>query len=199
MLTRIRLSCDAAPRSSGTAVIRPTSARRGSSLTFREFPASATSASAVRPAGRFRPRAFDEILSLSVRRSKPTAPLIRSFRYSESGNTLVDTLQASSRLSQAGGLEPLYQALMLNHIQGMLIEPFDYPTLGEKKIRDITTIIAFNDPPVPHGLIMSKKAVSPTEQEKWRALVDAMRADGTTRRIFEKYFDPDLAATLVNF
>lgn len=125
--------------------------------------------------------------------------VIRSFRYSESGNTLVDTLQASSRLSQAGGLEPLYQALMLNHIQGMLIEPFDYPTLGEKKIRDITTIIAFNDPPVPHGLIMSKKAVSPTEQEKWRALVDAMRADGTTRRIFEKYFDPDLAATLVNF
>ena len=122
--------------------------------------------------------------------------VIRSFRYSESGNTLVDTLQASSRLSQAGGLEPLYQALMLNHIQGMLIEPFDYPTLGEKKIRGIT---AFNDPPVPHGLIMSKKAVSPTEQEKWRALVDAMRADGTTRRIFEKYFDPDLAATLVNF
>ena len=54
--------------------------------------------------------------------------VIRSFRYSESGNTLVDTLQASSRLSQAGGLEPLYQALMLNHIQGMLIEPFDYPT-----------------------------------------------------------------------
>ena len=125
--------------------------------------------------------------------------VIRSFRYSESGNTLVDTLQASSRLSQAGGLEPLYQALMLNHIQGMLIEPFDYPTLGEKKIRDITTIIAFNDPPVPHGLIMSKKAVSPAEQEKWRALVNAMRADGTTRRIFEKYFDPDLAATLVNF
>ena len=38
-----------------------------------------------------------------------------------------------------------------------------------------------------------------TEQEKWRALVNAMRSDGTMLRIFEKYFSADLATTLVNF
>lgn len=125
--------------------------------------------------------------------------VIRSFRYSETANQLVDSLQAANRVRQAGGLAPLYEALTLNHTQGMLIEPFDYPTLDEKQIRDLTTIIAFPDPPVPHGLIMSKKALPPAEQEKWRALVNAMHADGTTLRIFEKYFNPDLAATLVNF
>lgn len=125
--------------------------------------------------------------------------VIRSFRYSESANQLVDSLQSTSRLSQAGGLEPLYQALMRNHIQAMLIEPFDYPTLDAKNIREATAIIAFNDPPVPHGLIMSRKALPVAEQEKWRALVDAMRADGTTQRIFEKYFTADLAAAMVNF
>ena len=36
--------------------------------------------------------------------------VIRSFRYSESANRLVDSLQNSNRMSQAGGLAPLYQA-----------------------------------------------------------------------------------------
>jgi polar amino acid transport system substrate-binding protein len=125
--------------------------------------------------------------------------VIRSFRYSESANRLVDKLQATNRINQGGGLAPLYQALMLNHIQGMIIEPFDYPTLDEKKIRDVTTIIEFNDPSVPHGLIMSRKALPTSEQEKWRALINEMRADGSMRRIFEKYFKPELAAAMVDF
>ena len=102
-------------------------------------------------------------------------------------------------MSQAGGLAPLYQTLLLNRIQGMIIEPFDYPALEEKKIRDLTAIIEFNDPAVPHGLIMSNKALSRAEQENWRKLVDGMRSDGTVRRIFEKYFKPDLAAAMVEF
>lgn len=125
--------------------------------------------------------------------------VIRSFRYSESGNRLVDRLLAADRVSQAGGLAPLYQTLMLNHIQGMIIEPFDYPTLDEKNIRDQTSIIEFNDPPVPHGLIMSKKALTLVEQAEWRALIDEMRRDGTMRRIFEKYFKPDMAAAMTDF
>ena len=81
----------------------------------------------------------------------------------------------------------------------MIIEPFDYPAIDEKKIRDVTTIVEFDDPAVPHGLIMSKKALPPAEREKWRALVNEMRADGTVRRIFEKYFKPDLADSMVDF
>jgi len=125
--------------------------------------------------------------------------VIRSFRYSESANRLVDTLQDASRVSQAGGLAPLYQALLLGRIQGMIIEPFDFPALEENKIREMSTIIEFNDPPVAHGLIMSRKALSTAQQEQWRAIVDELRADGTMRRIFEKYFKPELAAALVNF
>lgn len=132
------------------------------------------------------------------RNEKLQLGVIRSFRYSDKANRLVDSLQAGNRISQAGGLAPLYQALMLNHIQGMIIEPFDYPSLDEKKIRDMTTIVEFNDPPVPHGLIMSKKALPLAEQERWREVLNDMRADGTMRRIFEKYFKPDLAHALVD-
>jgi polar amino acid transport system substrate-binding protein len=125
--------------------------------------------------------------------------VIRSFRYSESANRLVDKLQQANRVSQAGGLAPLYQTLMLGRIQGMIIEPFDFSALEEKKIREMTTIFEFSDAAVPHGLIMSKKALTATQMEQWREMVNGMRVDGTMRRIFEKYFSPELAAALVNF
>ncbi len=124
---------------------------------------------------------------------------IRSFRYSASANQLVDQLQAVNRVSQSGGLAPLYKTLMLNQIQGMIIEPFDFPALEEKAIRDITTVVEFNDPSVPHGLIMSKKSLPPAEQAQWHTLINGMRSDGSMRRIFEKYFKPALAAAMVDF
>jgi len=125
--------------------------------------------------------------------------VIRSFRYSPTANRLVDDLQSANRVSPASGLPPLYEALELNQIQGMIIEPFDYPTLDSKNIHAWTSIIEFNDAPVPHGLIMSKRALPPAEQDAWRALIAGMRADGTVRRIFEKYFPPDLAAAMTSF
>jgi polar amino acid transport system substrate-binding protein len=71
--------------------------------------------------------------------------------------------------------------------------------LQEKKIREVTSIVEFNDPAVPHGLIMSKKALPAEEREKWSALINGMRSDGTMRRIFERYFRADLAATMTEF
>lgn len=125
--------------------------------------------------------------------------VIRGFRYSPSANRLVDELQQANRVSQAGGLDPLYQALLQGRIQGMIIEPFDFPALEEKRIRAVTSIVEFNDPPVLHGLIMSKKSLSQAQQESWRALVQGMRRDGTMLRIFKKYFPPELAAAMVDF
>jgi polar amino acid transport system substrate-binding protein len=133
------------------------------------------------------------------RNDKLQLGVIRSFRYSASANRLVDQLQAANRLSQSGGLAPLYKTLMVNQVQGMIIEPFDFPALEEKAIRGSTNIVEFNDPSVPHGLIMSKKALAPADQLQWRALIDAMRSDGSMKRIFSKYFKPELAAAMVDF
>jgi len=124
---------------------------------------------------------------------------IRSFRYSSRANALVDRLIADNRVTHATGLDPLYQLLLANRIQGMIIEPFDYPAITATDIRALSDTLEFGDPPVPHGLIMSRVSVAPGEQQKWRDLIDAMRADGTILRIFQKYFNPDMAQAMVNF
>jgi len=125
--------------------------------------------------------------------------VIRSFRYSVTANRFVDELDAQGRVSYATSLDPLYQILLEGRVQAMIIEPFDYPILESAKIRDKTLIVEFDDPPVPHGLIMSRKSLTPQQQEAWRSLVDEMRADGTVQRIFEKYFKPDLARLMTQF
>ena len=125
--------------------------------------------------------------------------VVRSFRYSASANTLVDKLLATNRVSQAGGLDPLYQALLANSIQGLIMEPFDFNIAETRRLFDIASVIEFNDPPVPHGLIMSNKSLQQSEREQWRSIVQDMRADGTILRIFQKYLSPQLAAAMVQF
>jgi polar amino acid transport system substrate-binding protein len=124
---------------------------------------------------------------------------IRSFRYSPSANRFVDALEARRRVSWATSLDPLYEVLQAGGVQAMIIEPFDYPMLQSASLREQTQIIEFDDPPVPHGLIMSRKSLPPAQQQAWRALVDGMRADGTVQRIFEKYFSAELAQAMTRF
>ncbi len=125
--------------------------------------------------------------------------VIRSFRYSASANRLVDLVDARQGLTLSAGLAPLFKALQANQIQAMIVEPFDYPTLESERIRELSQIIEFGDPPVPHGLIMSRASLSEAEQGHWRALVDEMRRDGSVQRIFEKYFKAELARAMVRF
>ena len=125
--------------------------------------------------------------------------VIRSFRYGTRANQWVDQLTAAGRVSQASGLEPLYQVLMLGRIHGMIIEPFDMMDVEGTPVKSVTRVIALDDPAIPHGLIMSKKSFPPAELARWRALIDELRQDGTVLRIFEKYFAPELARAMVNF
>ncbi|MBC7620335.1 MAG: hypothetical protein H7293_15370 [Candidatus Saccharibacteria bacterium] len=81
----------------------------------------------------------------------------------------------------------------------MVIEPFDIGDVEAKGIKVATHIIDFNDAPVPHGLIISKKSLSPVEISKWMGVVQSLREDGTVLRIFEKYFPPALAREMVVF
>ena len=125
--------------------------------------------------------------------------VIRSFRYSPTANRLVDRLDATARVDYATNLDALYQVLLGSRVQAMIIEPFDYPALENARIRERTQILEFNDPPVPHGLIMSKKALPAAKQAAWRDLVEGMRADGSVQRIFDKYFLPELARSMTRF
>ena len=125
--------------------------------------------------------------------------LIRSFRYGDRANEFVDALESEERITYAGSLDPLYTILLDDDIQAMIIEPFDFPVIAGAQLKAQTAILEFSDPPVLHGLVMSRKSLSPAQQEAWRAIIQGMRVDGTMLRIFEKYFPADLARQMTQF
>ncbi len=124
---------------------------------------------------------------------------IRGFRYNEGANELEDALENESRVTYATSLEPLFEILLAGRIQGLIVEPFDTPVLRDEAVQAQAMILEFDDPPVLHGLVMSRKSLSPAQQAAWRALIDDMRADGTMGRIFAKYFPADLAQSMTRF
>jgi polar amino acid transport system substrate-binding protein len=125
--------------------------------------------------------------------------LIRSFRYGEQANEFVDALESEERVTYAGSLDPLYTILLDDDIQAMIIEPFDFPVIAGAQLKAQTSILEFADPAVPHGLVMSRKSLPPAQLQAWGDVIQSMRADGTIRRIFEKYFPADLAKQMTQF
>jgi polar amino acid transport system substrate-binding protein len=124
---------------------------------------------------------------------------IPSFRYSAAINRVVDRLNAQNRVLDTRTYDALYKNLILGRIQGLIIEPFDFSDLDQYEVRHLVRIVETDDVPTPHGLIMSKKTISPEEVEKWRALIAEMHADGTLLHIFRKYFSREQAEALLNF
>lgn len=125
--------------------------------------------------------------------------VVRGIRYTNSTNNFIDHLSADSRVSFASILDTLYNVMAINRIQGMIIEPFDLPQVSSGPLRSLCTIIEFEDAAVPHGLVMSKKAIPETERRKWHNLVEEMRNDGTMLKIFSRYLSSDIAQSLVQF
>ena len=142
-----------------------------------------------------------EVRSVSEfrRRRELRLGLIRSFRYGERANEFVDSLESEERVTYAGSLEPLYTILLEGGIQAMIIEPFDFPVIAGAQLKAQTSILEFADAAVPHGLVMSRKSLVPAQLQAWGDVIQSMRADGTMRRIFEKYFPADLAKQMTQF
>ena len=124
---------------------------------------------------------------------------ILSFRYSDTINQLVDKLDKNGRLVGSYDYETLYQNLRQDRTQAIIIEPFDYSDLEKYQVAKLVRMVETNDQPTPHGLIMSKKSISPEQQERWREIINDMRRDGTLLKIFRKYFNRDEAQQMTSF
>lgn len=124
---------------------------------------------------------------------------ILSFRYSDTINQLVDKLDRNGRLVGSYDYDMLYQNLRQDRTQAIIIEPFDYSDLEKYQVSKLVRILETNDQPTPHGLIMSKKTISPEQQERWRELINNMRRDGTLLKIFRKYFSREEALQMTSF
>ena len=129
--------------------------------------------------------------------------VVRGFQHGAAIDALIAKVksQAPARIEEEKDQEVLFKLLQANRVQVVFAQPpaysFHFKKLG---ITDAQTLdVAPAEKTVDHGLIMSKKRFNEAEAKKWQDVIAEMRADGTMKKILEKYLSPSDADRLLAF
>lgn len=140
--------------------------------------------------------------SLSAFVGEPSLRLgvIRGFSYGAGYDELIRLLRGQGRVDESTDFAQLYDKLAAGRFQATLSQSVNYvPELQRRGLREQVQILDWmpHEGPMVGGLILSKGYFSASEVEKWRALVEGMRADGRWRRILLDYLpEPEVEAML---
>ncbi len=132
-----------------------------------------------------------------------TAAVVRGFKHGAYFDDLLDTLRARGRVHEVPTVHNLFLMLKAgNRIDLIVSLPVFYAKeLDELGLNDRVIVHDWEpeQPPIVHGLILSKAHFSEQAYLEMKSLVDEMKADGTLRRIFLKYLTAPQAEQSLNF
>ncbi|MBI3229389.1 MAG: ABC transporter substrate-binding protein [Burkholderiales bacterium] len=135
-----------------------------------------------------------------MKTSSTNSPVVRAFKHGDEQDRWLTQLRQNNRVEETPDVDSIFKKLKENRVDAM----FSQPAVYRKKLRDLalenSVVIQDwtpNERPVPHGLILAKSRFSEKEAHQWRQLIEAMRTDGTLKRIYERYLPPSEAAKLL--
>lgn len=128
--------------------------------------------------------------------------VVRAFKHGDDQDRWLETLRAGGRVQESRDVETIFKKLKEHRVDAIFSQPPTY----RKKIADLDmqSRIQVQDwtpgeKGVPHGLILAKSRFSEQEAEQWRSLIEAMRKDGTLKKIFSRYLAADEVARMLEF
>lgn len=128
--------------------------------------------------------------------------VIRGFSYGAGYDELIRLLRGLGRVDESTDFTQLYDKLAAGRFQATLSQSVNYyPELQRRGLREQVQILDWmpHEGPMVGGLILSKRYCSAAELDKWRALVDGMRADGSLRRILLDYLPAPEVESMLRF
>ncbi|AGX87978.1 substrate-binding periplasmic protein [Candidatus Symbiobacter mobilis] len=128
--------------------------------------------------------------------------VVRAFQHGADQERWLAILRAAGRVQESPDVETIFKKLRERRVDAM----FSQPPVYRKKIADLGLqhLVHVQDwtpteQGVPHGLILAKSRFGEENARQWRALIDAMRADGTLQRIYSRYLPVEEAKQLLAF
>ena len=128
--------------------------------------------------------------------------VIKSFKHGKAYDAWLDRLRAKGRVYEAPDYGALLRLFKVGRVQAMMaISSGWYPLLKHEQMAGTYRIMDWAPPrdAVVGGLILSRQRVDEAMAARFSKTIQAMREDGTLRRIFERHLDAELAAKLMNF
>jgi polar amino acid transport system substrate-binding protein len=128
--------------------------------------------------------------------------VIKSFKHGKAYDAWLDHLRAKGRVHEAPDYAALLRLFKVGRVQAvMAITSGWYPLLKQEQMAGTYRIMDWAPPKdaVVGGLILSRQHIDEAMAARFGKTIQAMREDGTLKRIFERHLDPELAARLINF
>lgn len=137
-----------------------------------------------------------------IKNTKLQFGAVRAFKHGAEQDKWLETLRTAQRVQDSANVETLFKKLHEGRIDALFSQPPVYGKYlhdaGLKKdvvVQDWTP----GEKGIPHGLILAKSRFTEDQAKHWQALVQAMRNDGTLKRIYLQYLSPTEAASLLDF
>ncbi|MBF0237111.1 MAG: transporter substrate-binding domain-containing protein [SAR324 cluster bacterium] len=128
--------------------------------------------------------------------------MLRSFKHGVIQDQIIDQLRAQQRVQESPDAESIFKKLKEQRVDAMFSQPTTYHKhLKELQMEKDVVIQDWtpSEKGTIHGLIMSKSRFSEVQFKQWKAVIDEMRADGTLKRIYQKYLPPADAQKMLDF
>ena len=128
--------------------------------------------------------------------------VIKTFKHGKAYDAWLDRLRAKGRVYEAPDYAALLRLFKVGRVHAvMAITSGWYPLLKQEQMAGTYRIMDWAPPKdaVVGGLILSRQRVDEAMAGRFAKTIQAMREDGTLKRIFERHLDAELAARLINF
>ncbi|NGZ86126.1 substrate-binding periplasmic protein [Duganella aceris] len=128
--------------------------------------------------------------------------VIKSFKHGKAYDAWLERLRAKGRVYEAPDYAALLRLFKVGRVHAiMAITSGWYPLLKQERMAGTYRIMDWAPPKdaVVGGLILSRQRVDAAMAARFGKTIQAMRDDGTLKRIFERHLDAELAARLLNF
>jgi polar amino acid transport system substrate-binding protein len=128
--------------------------------------------------------------------------VIKTFKHGKAYDAWLERLRAKGRVYEAPDYAALLRLFKVGRVHAvMAITSGWYPLLKQEQMAGTYRIMDWAPPKdaVVGGLILSRQRVDEAMAARFAKTIQAMRDDGTLKRIFERHLDAELAARLVNY
>lgn len=128
--------------------------------------------------------------------------VVRSFKHGSDQEVFLAQMRSQQRVQESPDVDALYGKLKQHRVAGIFSQPVVFrrnlSKFGLEKqlaIQDWTP----NEKGLPHGLILAKSAFTETQALAWQAQINALKADGTLRKIYLRYLPESEVTQLLDF
>jgi len=125
--------------------------------------------------------------------------IVRSFKHGEKIDSAIEELKKQGRVDEYADAEMVARMLSIGRADAMFSMPVAWgPLISRNRLKDdLDFLNVSNDPPLLHGIVLSRQRIPPEIVDRLSHAMDEMRKDGSLEAIYQRYLPADIVKAML--